>query len=150
MIYMKAGNIKGDSGDTFHPDWIPITSVDFAFRVQAQTTPTEDSEASEKPSHDLLKVVKPGDISSPALMQWMLDGEVIEEVQIEVCKELEYPFLRYVLTNVKLVDFAVKVGEEDGAEDTLEMLYEKILVEELSHTADNESYWTNAVELKRL
>lgn len=150
MIYMKAGNIKGDSGDLFHPEWIPITTVDFGFSLQGQTTGTEQSDAEEKPVLDLLKVTKPGDIASPALMKWMLDGDVLEEVVIEVCKELEYPFLRYVLTKVQLEDFAVKVDEKKGAEDSLEMLYEEILIEELSHTADNESYWTNRVQLKRL
>ena len=149
MIYMKAGDIQGDSGDLFHLNWIPVDVVRFGFRLQGQVVGTERPDTPERPTFDVLEVVKPGDSSSPALMNWMMKGEVLDEVLFEVCKEDEYAYMRYVLNQVKLEDYSVRVDEEKGAEVTLKMVYDRIRVEELSWTEDNESYYTSAAQLSR-
>lgn len=143
-IFMKAGSIKGDVVAESHRDWIWIESFEFGFEFAEDDVRKSVGAGAPEPDLSPFEVTKSNDISGPGLMKWMLDGEEIETVQIDVCGDAVFAgrwrcFLRYVLKNVVLTDCSVTMGdaEKGAAQLKLSMRYEEIGFEQISYDHRN-------------
>lgn len=125
--YLKLGDIKGESNDNHHKDWIEIASFS-----QAMHRPDMGEGATRRRGAAVmedLKCVKELDKSSPLLARALLTGEVIPEAELELTRgEEKAVYLKIKLTNVLVTSYSVN-GSAAGNEVPMEEVsfnYEKV------------------------
>ena len=109
--YVKIGDIKGESVDKDHKDWINLLSV----------------------SQSLTRPMSAGiSASTPKLIQAVCDGTVFPKVQIDLCTSTgagaRVPYYQWELVNVMVSDYSVS-GATDGPEvptESISLNYEEI------------------------
>lgn len=80
--FMKIGDIKGESTDDKHRDWISLLS--FSQGLESKTRSAAGRMGMSKPEFQDLVITKSLDRSSPLLMSMAVSGEVIPEVILEL------------------------------------------------------------------
>lgn len=143
-IFLKPGSITGDVVADSHRDWIWIESCEFGLEFEEEDVRKSVDAGAPEPTLSPFEVTMTNDSSGPALMKWMLDGEEIETVQIDVCGDTVFEgrwrcFLRYILKNVVLTDCSVTMSDaENGAAQLkLTMRYEEISFEQITYDVHN-------------
>ncbi len=136
-IFMKVKDITGSSKGKRHDGWIMVQEVSFGATVDIEVAPDEGAERIAKHTLKKIQITKSAGGSSPALMAWMIAGEVKAEVKLEICKEAGDCYLRYVLTDVVLEDYTLKMGEEGDSTINLELVYDEVLIEQITFDAQN-------------
>ncbi len=93
--FLKIGDIKGESTDSKHNEWIDVQSFEFA--VSKPVTGAGATRASGQTRFDDITVAKWIDKSSPILMLSSSDGRVFPKVEIAVrASAAGAPFERYM------------------------------------------------------
>lgn len=130
--YLKIGDIKGESTDEGHKDWINLLSVS-----QAITRPM-GSGASGSTRHRAtatfgdIVCVKEVDASTPKLAEAIADGKHFPKVEIHLCTSSEggkrVPYLTWELKNARVTSYSVSGATDGGAVPTeqLSLNYEEI------------------------
>lgn len=130
--YVKIGDIKGESVDKEHKDWINLLSVS-----QGLTRPMpQGSSGSTRQRGSVscgdVTLVKELDKSSPKLLEAICDGTVFPEVLIDMVTSTgagnRKPYFTWVLKNVMVSDFSVAGSTDDGSVPTeqISLNYEEI------------------------
>ena len=130
--YLKLGDIKGESTDDGHKDWINLLSVS-----QSITRPM-GAGASGSTRHRALATfgdvvcVKEVDASTPKLAEAIADGKNFDKVEIHLCTSSEggkrIPYLIWELKKCRVTSYSVSGATEGGQVPTeqLSLNYEEI------------------------
>jgi type VI secretion system secreted protein Hcp len=121
-IFLDIVGVDGESTDDSHEGWIDILSFTMSMAKPSSGSTTTRSRSSIV-IEDII-IVKELDKSSPKLMEKCAKGQVITELVIEFCKEIDDSLVtiyRYELSNVLITSFICKGSS-----------FEEVPVEELS------------------
>ncbi len=127
--YLKMGDIKGESVDKDHKDWIDLESVS-----QGLSRPTGGVNTSRnKGSVQVGDVVltKKMDASTAKLIQACCDGTDFDEVLIDLCASqgagARVPFFQWKLSNVRVTSYNLGGSASDSdLYETMSLNYSKI------------------------
>jgi type VI secretion system secreted protein Hcp len=84
FMFLKVGDIKGQSQDKDHADWIEISSFSHGFSQPTNPAVSSQSRTIEKASHGNLTVTKMTDTSSTSLVKACWQGTSFPEVKIDM------------------------------------------------------------------
>jgi type VI secretion system secreted protein Hcp len=132
--YLKLGDIKGESQDDGHKDWINLLSVSTGItRPMAQGVSGSTRHRATANFSDIL-CVKEADASTPKLQEALADGKCFAKVEIHLCTSSEgakrIPYLVWELKNVRVTSYSCS-GATDGPgvpTESLSLNYEEIKV----------------------
>lgn len=117
--YLKLGDIKGESTDADHKDWIIIESMSSPiFRSIPEGAKDQQRTKGETTLGDVV-VVRQLDKSSTKLQEACANGTFYSEVEIHFCstvKNKQEPYLKYKLTDVIVTSYSF---HGNGAGDPL-------------------------------
>ena len=130
--YLKLGDIKGESTDDGHKDWINLLSVSQSItRAMGAGASGATRHRSSATFGDVV-CVKEVDASTPKLAEAIADGKHFDKVEIDLCTSSEggkrIPYLKWELKNVRVTSYSVS-GATDGGQVPTEQLsfnYEEI------------------------
>lgn len=113
-IFVKIGDIKGESNDASHKDWVDVLSYSHGMTNMGSETHGGES---GKPSHEDFVIVKKLDKSSPKLYEALNTGEHIPEVRIELIRkgEAKQKFMEYKLTDVLITSTKIEGDTSETA-----------------------------------
>jgi len=148
-LYMKAGSIRGSVKTPKHKDWITVNSCEFKITADLEELPEEAAKRTVEPDLGDMELEKPAGGSSPALLEWMLNGEALPEVIIEVCRDNEEWYLRHTLRGVVLQDFRMGVTEKGSSTATLTLKYDELQMEQIVYDKMGKKGPTNRAVIKR-
>lgn len=97
--FIKMGDIKGESKDRAHQEWIVIESFNQALETQKTTGATRSRNMVTVPD---VMFTKSLDKSTAKLMKSCADGQVIPEVVMEMISDDGKPLYRVTLNNVRI------------------------------------------------
>lgn len=130
--YLKIGDIKGESTDDGHKDWIELDSFSFGMSQPAPSHTGSGGAAAGKVTFGDVVVVKELDKASPKLMQAVATGENHGMVELHLTKKTDdgsTTYMRWELKNVRVTSYSVS-GSGDDARPTeqLSLNFEEIKV----------------------
>ncbi len=99
--YLKLGDIKGESTDANHKDWINIESVSYAMGQPKTATTGAVRRRAAVALQDLV-VTKSIDKSSPKLMEICAKGQVIPKLELELTSSNNRVYYKVTLNNVRV------------------------------------------------
>lgn len=127
--YLKIGDIKGESTDKKHKEWIDLTSVSQGLSRPTGGVNTSRNKGSVQCGD--VNCTKKMDASTPKLIQACCDGTNYPEVLIDICASQgageRVPFFSWKLTNVRVTSYSLG-GSADDSDlfESLSLNYEKI------------------------
>jgi type VI secretion system secreted protein Hcp len=101
--FLKIDDIKGESTDDKHKDWIEVLS--YSHGLSQPTTASASSggaRTAERCNHSDFSIVKTLDAASPKLALFCCNGKHIPKVKIELCRASEdkTKYMEYLMTDV--------------------------------------------------
>ena len=130
--YIKIGDIKGESTEPDHKDWINLLSVS---QGVSRSVPVGASGSTRQRSSATLEdivLVKELDKSTPKLVESICKGTNFAEVQIHLTTSSEgekrIPYMVWTLSNARVTSYSVS-GSTDGGTvptESLSINYEEI------------------------
>lgn len=134
--YLKIGDIKGESQDEKHKQWIEVSHVNWGVtQPRASTLSTAGGHTNGKADLSEVTFTKLADVASPILFQHCAMGKTIPSAVIEFMradgdgKPINY--FRIELENVMLSSFHPNGGEGGILTEQVHLAYSKI---KLSYT----------------
>lgn len=119
--YLKIGDIKGESTDDGHKDWINLLSVSNNISRPMGTGHGSTRQRSSATFGDVV-VVKEVDASTPKLQEAIADGTNYKKVLIDLCTSSEggkrVPYLQWELTNGRVSSYSVSGATDGGSVPT--------------------------------
>ena len=135
--YIKLGDIKGESVDKNHKDWINLLSVSQSLTRPMSAGISGSTRQRASVTCGDVVAVKEMDASTPKLIQAICDGTVFPEVSIDLATSTgaasRVPYFQYVLTNVMISSYSVS-GATDGPQVPTEQF--SLNYEEITWTYD--------------
>lgn len=140
-LFMKAGSIEGDVAAPTYKNWVEIESCSYEISFDEDDVRKSVGDGAPEPQLAPFEVKKSSaDRSSPAFMQWMVDGSEMPTVQVDVCGDTSFGdggwrcYLRYTMKKVVLSDYSMNLsdGEKGAFSITMKMAYEELSVEHVS------------------
>uniref|UniRef100_A0A7S3L1D1 Type VI secretion system tube protein Hcp n=1 Tax=Amphora coffeiformis TaxID=265554 RepID=A0A7S3L1D1_9STRA len=149
-VYMKIGDIKGESTDTDHKDWIDVLSVDWGILHQRTT-----GNARRRGSVIVedINCTKKLDKSTPKLIEAVASGQVFTKAMVEFDRVVSDStggsrrevYYRYELTNVLVSSYSVSHSDGQPGTEVVSLSFEVIdgtYVENVRATGGNvETTW---------
>jgi len=130
--YLKIGDIKGESTDDGHKDWINVQSMSQSLsRPMASGISGSTRQRSSVTCGDVI-VTKEMDASTPKLIAAVCDGTNFKEVLIDVTTSTgagkRVPYYQWKLEQVIVSSYSVSGTGGDGGQfyETLSLNFEKI------------------------
>lgn len=130
--YLKIGDIKGESTDASHKDWINLISISQGLtRPMASGISGATRQRASVSCGDVV-CTKEMDASTPKLIQAVCDGENFPEVLIDVCTSTggkeRIPYFQWKLKEVRVSQYDVSGQAEEGGifHETISLNYEEI------------------------
>lgn len=140
-IFLDMAGIDGESTDSFHSQWIDIQSFRFGMLKPTSST-TMTRRRGDIILEDII-ITKKLDKSSPKLMEKCAKGQVISEVVIEFCRDLDGSFetvYAYELTNVLITNFHSSADtSEDAPIEEFSLNFEELTVTYTEFDSDGKS-----------
>ncbi len=130
--YCKLGDIKGESVDKEHKDWINLLSVSQGLSRPMRAGSSGSTRQRASVSCGDVIMVKEVDASTPKLIEAICDGTNFPEVKIDLCTSTgadgRVPYFQWTLTNVRVTDYSVSGATQDGQVPTesFSLNYEEI------------------------
>ena len=130
--YIKIGDIKGESSEPNHKDWINLLSVS---QGVSRSMPTGASGSTRQRSSATLGdivIVKELDKSTPKLVEAICKGTNFPVVTIHLTTSSEgdtrIPYMAWELKNARVTDYSVSGATEGGSVPTesLSINYEEV------------------------
>ena len=113
-IYAKFEGINGSATDENHSGWCELEDVSFdTTRRVKNKVGSGQSRDIAMPTIGAIEITKVADKSSPYLLQQMLKGEAISQVQINLCQTGNtgsQPYAKYILNDVLVSQFKEKTS----------------------------------------
>jgi type VI secretion system secreted protein Hcp len=127
--YIKIGDIKGESTDASHKEWIDLMSVSMSIDRPTGGTNARRNKGSAHLGD--IMITKELDASTPKVIEAICDGRNFGEVQIDLCSSQggskRVPFFTVKMKNVRVSNYSVSghsVG--DSATESMSLNYEEI------------------------
>ncbi len=118
MAFVNFGDIKGESTDKDHKDWVTILKYDHAVTQPPSTSQkTAGGRGAEEVNHSEFSIVKLLDAATPKLHEAACKGTHIPEVTIEVWRaggDKPVKYMEYKLKEV-LVSGVISNGDPTGS-----------------------------------
>ncbi|MBI2449784.1 type VI secretion system tube protein Hcp [Candidatus Pacearchaeota archaeon] len=128
-VFMKIGDIKGESTDDKHKEWIDVLSYGHGMSNTGGTSFGGGAGAG-KANHQDFSIVKKLDKSSPELYLHVNDGKHIQEVIIEVIRKgdkQKQKYMEYKLTDVLITSVQIAGNpNEDRPIEQISLNYAEI------------------------
>ncbi|MDB5791002.1 MAG: type secretion system tube protein Hcp [Massilia sp.] len=131
--YLKIGDIKGESADDKHKQWIEVSHVDWGVtQPRASTVSTAGGHTNGKADLSEVSFTKLADVASPILFRHCAMGKTIPTAVIEFMradgdgKPINY--FKIELENVMLSSFHPNSGEGGILTEQVHLAYSKIKV----------------------
>lgn len=153
-IFMKAASIDGDVVADSHKGWFQVEECSFDVEIdkdKVRARLTNSDQASDKPIEPeigLFEVTKksPGR-SVPGLMAWIVSGDQLDEVRIDVCGGTIgvagkwRSHMLYVLKGVLMKDYKMSMGDAEKGQMSIKMKfsYESLEITQSSYDKTNPS-----------
>ena len=122
MGYIKLGDIKGNSMDAKHKDWIEALSISQSVNRNINPTSKPADALTKSQVHlGAIDIQKNADESSPELVLAVASGKVLPEVTIDLVRVSDggnEVFYQWVLTDAYLSNYGVH-GSAGGSIDCL-------------------------------
>lgn len=112
-VFLKIGDIKGESTDNDHGEWIELLSF---------TQSINDSVSSEGANSFVIS--KNIDRSTPKLVEAITRGTIFSEVVIDVCDRTCYK--KIVLKNVMISSYAISGSGDSISQEVISFVFEEI------------------------
>ncbi|MFC4722170.1 Hcp family type VI secretion system effector [Geojedonia litorea] len=131
--YIKIADVKGESTDRAHKDWIVIES--FSHGLEQQTSPTGATRQRASMAFHDLTISKAVDKSTPKLMEFCAKGQVIPELELDLVANGR---VYYKLTLKRARINGITTGTDRGPDG-------KLLDEmTISYTSATWEYWDSS------
>lgn len=117
--FLKVGDIKGESTDDKHKEWIEILSYSWGATQQASAVQSSSGGGTVHRADFMdFSITKLLDSATPTLFLKCAKGEHIKEVILELCRAGgdKLKFMEYKMSNVIISN--VSVGGSGGADST--------------------------------
>lgn len=116
--YLQVGDIKGESTDDGHKDWINLLSVSNNITRPMGAGASGSTRHRSSATFGDVVCVKEVDASTPKLQEAIADGTNFPKVEIHLCTSSEggkrIPYLMWELKNCRVTSYSVS-GSTDGA-----------------------------------
>jgi type VI secretion system secreted protein Hcp len=129
---VKIGDIKGESVDKNHKDWINVLSVSQSLTRPMSAGISGSTRQRASVTCGDVVLIKEMDASTPKLIQPVCDGTVFPKVEIDLCTSTgaasRVPYYQFELVNVMVSDYSVS-GATDGPQvptESISLDYEEI------------------------
>lgn len=114
--YIKIAEIKGESTDRDHSDWIVLDSVSWGSSRGSRRAAGTGSVPRLGTVGDVV-VVKQVDASSPKILEAITNGETFPTVELDLAnpdgsQPAKEPFLRYTLSDVIITSYTLSAGAQ--------------------------------------
>ena len=123
MGYIKIGNIKGNSQDALHKDWIEATVISQSVNRNINPTSKPRDALTKSQVHlGAIDVQKNADESSPELVAAVCEGSVFDEVTIDLVRvgnAGNEVFYQWLLTKAYISNYGIH-GASAGTIETME------------------------------
>ncbi len=128
--FMKLGDIKGESTDQGHKDWILIESMSSPIYRNIPEGARDNERMRGRTTIGDVVCVRQLDKSSVKLQEACANGTFFKEVEIHLCSQVKNkaePYLKYKLENVIITSYSFH-GTADGGKPSEEitMNYTKV------------------------
>ena len=126
--FLKIDDIKGESLDEKHCEWIEILSYDHGVSQMASDRSTAGAATSGRCDHQDFSIVKSIDISSAPLNLACCEGRHIPEVVLQLCTaaRTKEPYMEYLLDNVVITSVSIGGGGGGLPTESVTFNYGKI------------------------
>lgn len=117
--FLKIGDIKGESTDDKHKEWIEILSYNWGVSQMASASASSSGGGTtQRVDCQDMSIVKLLDTTTPLLFLACAKGDHIDEVKIELCRAGgdKLTYMEYIMNNV--VISSVSTGGGGGGEPT--------------------------------
>lgn len=125
--YIKIGDIKGESTDTDHKDWINLLSVSSSIN-----TPETSGRARGQAQFGDIVLTKEVDKSTPKLQEAIAQGKHFPEAEFELVRTSSdagrQTYLKYELKNVLITSYELQSEPDEVPTESLSLNYEEIKV----------------------
>ena len=115
--FIKLGDIKGESTDSGHKDWIIIESMSSSVFRSIQPGAKDQQRTKGETSLSDIQIVRQLDKSSVKLQEACANGTFFKEVEIHFCttvKNAQEPYLKYKIYDVIVSSYAIH-GNASGS-----------------------------------
>ncbi len=115
--YMKLGDIKGQSTDEGHKDWVMIESMSSPIYRSIPEGAKDNTRTQGSTTLGDVVVVRTLDKSSTKIQEACANGTFLKEVEIHFCstiKNKQEPLLKYKLENVIITSYSFH-GNQSGS-----------------------------------
>lgn len=143
--YLKVGDIKGESTDDGHKDWINLLSISSNITRPMGAGASGSTRHRSSATFGDVVCVKEVDASTPKLQEAIADGTNFPKVNIDLTTSSEggkrIPYLLWELKNVRVSSYSIS-GSTDGSMPPTEQIsfnYEEIKVTYDKLGKDNKS-----------
>lgn len=131
--YLKIGDIKGESQDEKHKQWIEVSHVNWGVtQPRASTVSTAGGHTNGKADLSELAFTKLADVASPILFQHCAMGKTIPTATIEFMRAdgdgKPITYFKIVLDNVMVSSFQPNSGEGGILTEQVHLAYSRIKV----------------------
>jgi type VI secretion system secreted protein Hcp len=102
-IYVNIGNIKGESNDDRHKEWIEAQWIDYGMSQPAgQSSSSGGARSGTRIDFSEFTIGKIIDKTSPTLYLYSCNGKHIQDVYVELCKAggSKTPYMKYHMQDV--------------------------------------------------
>lgn len=128
--FMKLGDIKGESTDQGHKDWILIESMSAPIYRNIPEGARDNERVRGRTTCGDVVVVRQFDKSSVKLQAACANGTFFKEVELHLCAQVKNkaePYLKYKLSNVIITSYSFHGTAEGGKpSEELTMNYTKV------------------------
>ena len=125
-IFMKLGDVKGETTEARREEWIPCESLSASVFCSAVIGGKDDQWSPCETTLGDVEVVRLLDEASAKLFESCANGTCFDDVEIHVCTQVgnrPEPYLKYKLNNVIISGYtffyAVATGEPPSVEITM-------------------------------
>jgi len=116
--FLKIDDIKGESTDDKHKDWIEVLSYSHGLsQPVAGSASSGGARSAERCNHQDFSIVKTLDAASPKLALFCCNGKHVKEIKIELCRATgdKQKYMLYTLSDV-LISSVRPGGSAQGGE----------------------------------
>lgn len=128
--YLQLSEIKGESSDDKHKDWIEIQSIGWSIdQPKSASSSTSGGHTAERCKHNGITITKVVDVSSPQLMQHCSTGKTFPKAKIEFFRadgDNRVKYFEIEMENVLISHIGSGLAEGSTLTETVQLAYSKI------------------------
>jgi len=129
-MFLKLGEIVGESEDENHPKWIEILSMSHSFSQPTAAVRGSSGATTEKANHSDISITKYLDCATDAILSTCWTGEQLPKSEIEFFRSdgsaTAVKYLKIDLENVIVSNYSISAGGGDIPMENISLAYGKV------------------------